>query len=93
MRRGYPPKLAVVLTPEERASLEEVARQWKAPHLEVLRAKALLMAADGARNVDIAEAVGIGARTITIWRREFLERRLDSIHARPRSGRKRHFPP
>ena len=58
-----------------------------------LRAKALLLADKGLRNVEIAKAVGIGVRTITIWRREFLERGTDSVKERRRSGRPRAFPP
>ena len=91
--RGCIPKLAVQLTEEERSVLTELARQRSAPYLEVIRAKALLLASDGARNVEIATKVGIGVRTITIWRREFLERRMKAVRERPRSGRPRSFSP
>ncbi|MBT9583696.1 helix-turn-helix domain-containing protein [bacterium] len=85
------PKLDIKLTDEEKAILEERARQRSAPHLEVIRAKALLMASDGHRNVDVAQAVGIGVRSITIWRGEF--RDLEGLKERRRSGRPRAFPP
>lgn len=87
------PILDIKLSDEDRAFLEERARQRSAPHLEVIRAKALLMASEGHANVDIAQAVGIGARTITIWRREFRERGLEGLKERRRSGRPRAFPP
>jgi transposase-like protein len=91
--RGRPPVLDIKLTEQEKAVLEERARQRCAPHFEVIRAKALLMASEGRRNVEIAQTVGIGVRTITIWRGDFLERRLDSLKERKRSGRPRAFPP
>ena len=87
------PRLVVKLSDEEKAFFEERARQRSAPYLEVIRAKALLMADDGCRNVAIAEAGGIGVRTISIWRREFLERRGKCLQERARSGRPRVFPP
>ena len=87
------PKLDIKLSDEDKAILEERARQRSAPHLEVIRAKALLMASEGHRNVDIAQAVGIGVRSITIWRGEFRERGLEGLKERRRSGRPRAFPP
>jgi transposase len=87
------PRLVVKLSDEEKVFFEERARQRSAPYLEVLRAKALLMAHEGRRNVAIAEAVGVGPRTISIWRREFLERREKCLKERARSGRPRAFSP
>lgn len=90
---GRRPELVIELSPGERAFLLERAQQRQAPHLEVIRARALLMAADGARNVDIARVVGVGARTITIWRRSFRESGLACLKEKPRSGRPRLFSP
>ena len=91
--RGKLPKLDVKLSDKEKAFFEERARQRSAPYLEVIRAKALLLAHEGQRNVVIAEAVGIGVRTISIWRRDFLERREKCLVERARSGRPRSFSP
>jgi hypothetical protein len=53
--RGISPKLEINLNEENHRIMEERARQRVAPYCEVIRAKALLMAASGLRNVDIAK--------------------------------------
>ena len=90
---GLRPSLLVELTQEELETLEKLARKRTAPHCEVQRAQALLMAARGARNVQIAEAVGVDSRTVSIWRKEFIERRLACLRDRPRPGGRRSFSP
>lgn len=91
--RGMPPKLAIGLTEEQRSTLEERSRQRVAPYCEVQRAKALLMAADGERNVAIANRLDTDPRTVSIWRKDFQERGLDSLCDRPRSGAPKSFSP
>jgi len=91
--RGVHPSLKIALTDGERAFLEEQVSRRIAPYVEVVRAKAILMAAAGARNVEIAEKVDVDPRTVSIWRKDFLERRCDSLSDRPRSGRRRSFSP
>lgn len=93
MRRGQRPKLAIELSNEERQVLEALTRKRTALHCEVQRARAVLMAADGERNVVIAEAVGIDSRTVSIWRKEFLERRMNCLRDRARPGRPSRFSP
>ena len=77
--RGMSPKLVISLTQEQREMLEERSRQRVAPYCEVQRAKAILMAADGARNVEIANRLDTDPRTVSIWRKEFQERGLGSL--------------
>jgi hypothetical protein len=91
--QGLKPSLLVELSTEERNTLGSLARKRTAPHCEVQRAQALLMAADGMRNVEIADAVRVDSRTVSVWRKEFLERRLDCLRDRQRSGRRRSFSP
>ena len=91
--RGRHSEVVIKLTPEQRQELEERARQRKAPHGEVVRARALLMAADGERNVSIAIMAGVDARTVATWRLEFQERGLECLHERHRSGRPGQFSP
>lgn len=93
MRRGQRPKLVIELSDEERQALETLGRKRTALHCEVQRARAVLMAANGERNVVIAEAVGIDSRTVSIWRKEFLERRMDCLRDRARAGRPGRFSP
>lgn len=92
MSRGRPPA-PIELTDAEREELEQRASQRMAPFCEVQRARALLLAADGYRNTDIAGRVGLDSRTICVLRQEFLKRRLKVLSDRKRTGRPRRFPP
>ena len=55
------PVPALAMTDGQREVLESLARSQSAAHREVVRAKALLMAADGAANATIAAAVSVFA--------------------------------
>ncbi len=55
----------------QRAALEVLARSQSAPHRQVTRAQALLMAADGMPNTQIATAVGVTVVTVRAWRDRF----------------------
>ena len=48
-----------------------LARSQTAPHREVQRAKALLMAADGGANTRIAAELGVSPATVSAWRSRF----------------------
>ena len=45
----------VVLTGEQRRELDRRAAKYSSPHRDVVRAKAVLLAADGLSNTEIAE--------------------------------------
>jgi hypothetical protein len=90
---GGRPCTKIDLTAEERKKLEAVARKRTAPYREVVRARALLMAADGVATTRIAEVIGVDPSKISIWKREFLVRRVDALVDRKRSGRPRRFSP
>ena len=92
-RSGGWPAIPIDLAAEERTELERIAHLRVAPYREVVRARALLMAAAGARNQDIGRAVGVSNRTVFNWRRDFLARRVAALQDRPRAGGRRRFPP
>jgi len=48
----------VVLTDEQRRELERRAAAYSGPYRDVVRAKAILLAAEGLSNTDIAERLG-----------------------------------
>ena len=81
----------VQLSPEDRAVLEERASSRTAAHGEVVRARIVLAAADGARNVDIAQRVGVCVDVVSKWRKRFCSEGLAGLRDRPRSGRPRTF--
>ncbi len=84
-QRGRP-RAAVTLTDAERGTLEHFARSRKGSHQVALRARAILLAAQGRRDGEISERVGRTRETVGIWRRRFLEKRLDALYDEPRSG-------
>lgn len=75
------------LTPEEKQLLQTTTRRRRrAGHLEVLRAKVILLAAEGVSNTHIVERTGLSAPTVGKWRRRFLQNRTAGLRERPRSG-------
>ena len=67
------PSPALAMSDGQRESLEVLARAQSAPHRQVQRARALLMAADGVANTRIAASVGVTAVTVRAWRKRFGE--------------------
>lgn len=93
MAKAGRPQVQIHLTKADRRQLEARARQRMAPHCEVLRARALLMAADGKPRGEVAEAIGVDPSKISHWKRDFLQRGVDALKDRKRSGRPRRFSP
>ena len=83
----------IVLSDDERAALERVARSYTSPYIDVLRAKIVLHAASGLSNKAIGERLDTPRQIVSKWRKRFFERRLCGLADEPRSGRPRGFPP
>lgn len=83
----------IELTNEERVRLESMARSYGSLYREVLRAKIMLLAADGLRNDQIAARLGTPRQIVSKWRKRFSEQRLAGLSDRPRSGRPSAFSP
>jgi transposase len=81
----------VRLSCEERAVLEERAGSRSVAHAVVVRARIVLLAAEGLQNVDISARVGVCVDVVSRWRKRFCHERLDGLADRPRSGRPRRF--
>ena len=60
-------------------------------HAEVVRARIVLLAAEGLRNVEIARRVGVCVDVVSKWRKRFCTEGLAGLGDRPRSGRPRRF--
>lgn len=91
MPRNSP--FTIRLSRKEREILETRARKYTSPYYEVLRAKMILLAADGRPNDEIATALSVGRDVVSLWRKRFLHERLAGLEERPRPGRPRVFPP
>ena len=76
----------VVLSDDERETLERWARRPKSAQALALRCRIVLECAKGGHNIEVAERLGIGRDTVGKWRRRFLADRLDGLHDEPRPG-------
>jgi transposase len=83
----------IELTPEERISLEQQARRYTLPYRDVMRAKIVLLAAQGYGNDEIAGRLDSRREIVSRWRKRFFEERLAGLEERPRHGRPAVFPP
>lgn len=82
----------ITLDTADRQALEALARQGRAEHRQVVRARIVLAAAEGQSNAGIARGLGIVEDTVRKWRRRFCREGLPGLGDRPRSGRPRVFP-
>ncbi|MGB9307899.1 MAG: IS630 family transposase [Mycobacterium sp.] len=83
----------IALTALDESILRARARSSRSAHRDVIRARIVLAAADGASNTEIAAAVGVHVDTVRKWRRRFLTAGLPGLEDLPRSGRRRRFTP
>ena len=67
------------------------ARRASGEHRDVLRARIVLAAGEGASNAAIARELAVTVDTVRKWRRRFYEQGLDGLRDRPRPGRPRQF--
>lgn len=87
------PVPALAVTAGQREVLESLARSQSGAHREVVRAKALLMAADGESNATIASALSVSRATVANWRTRFTEDGLVKFgQVRAGRGRKTSIP-
>jgi transposase len=83
----------IELSDRERDTLEAQARRYTLPYRDVVRAKLVLMAADGLDNDEIARRVDTRREVVSRWRKRFFTQRLGGLEERPRRGRPAVFPP
>ena len=84
---------SITLSDSEKTALEDLARRYTSPYFQVVRAKVILMAAEGLRNDQIAARVSLPRQIISKWRKRFFEERLEGLENLPRSGRPPSFSP
>ncbi|HYA44549.1 MAG TPA: helix-turn-helix domain-containing protein, partial [Acidimicrobiales bacterium] len=70
---------ALAVTDEDRDRLERMARSTSLPLRIVRQAKALILAADGAPNEEIARASKVDSDTVRRWRRRFEEKGVEGV--------------
>jgi transposase len=91
MSRISPYTLA--LSGDEREHLERSARSYTSPYRDVVRAKVVLLAAEGWTNKEIGEYLHLPRQIVSKWRKRFHEQGLGGLQERPRRGRPPAFSP
>ena len=71
--------VSIELDDSERQALTALVRKHGAPQAIAERARIVLAAADGLRNKEIAEKLGVCAHTVGRWRNRFADARLDGL--------------
>ena len=83
----------ITLTPDESAELTARSVKYTLPYFKVIRAKMVLLAAQGQSNDEIARSLSTRREVVSMWRKRFFEERLPGLEELSRPGRPRAFPP
>lgn len=91
--RGPKPQYPIILTTEERNTLQRLVKSRKAAQGQVVRARIMLAADEHPEwnNQQIAQEVGCTDRTVRHWRRRWHE--THTLTDLPRPGAPRRFSP
>ena len=84
-----PTAVEIVLSDEERGQLESWSRRPTSAQAVAERSRIVLAAAEGLKNTEIADRLGVHRQSVTKWRNRFAEDRLDGLVDEPRPGRPR----
>jgi len=83
----------VELDRAERDELQARARRYTSPYRDVIRAKIVLLAAQGLSNDVIASRLDTPRQIVSKWRKRFCLARLPGLEEEPRGGRPARFSP
>ena len=81
----------IILSTTEKRTLTARAAKYTRPYFEVLRAKMILLAAEGWSNEAVACSLRTRREVVSLWRKRFFEHRLAGLEDHSRSGRPRAF--
>lgn len=85
MKKGRP-REEVVLTDEERSSLEGMLRKHTIGQAIALRAKIVLLCSNGLSDIQVAKETGVSHATAGKWRKRFIAAGVAGLADAPRSG-------
>lgn len=83
----------IVLSRDEARELTRRAAKYTLPYYQVVRARMILLAAEGRGNDEIAATLHTRREIVSLWRKRFFEERLAGLEDQARPGRPRAFPP
>ena len=81
-----------MLSAQEKGHLDAISRKYTSPYRDVVRAKVVLLAAEGLQNKHIAQRLDLPRQIVSKWRKRFCTERLAGLRERSRRGRPRFFP-
>jgi len=84
---------AILLEHEERKRLQATTGKYTSQYRDVMRAKVILLAAEGLSNKEIGKRLDLPRQIVSKWRKRFFEQRLVGLQERPRRGRPADFSP
>jgi len=70
---------ALPVSDAQRADLERMAASTSLPHRQVVQSQALLWAADGVANEQIARRSGVDSDTVRRWRSRFVQEGIEGV--------------
>lgn len=79
---------AIILSSEEKDTLERRVRSATAEQRQVFRARVVLMAAEGQLGIAIAKELRCRTASVSKWRRRFVAQRLAGLEDAPRVGKR-----
>jgi transposase len=82
------PISAIEITPEERFKLRQRVGSPTTAQRDALRARIVLLRAEGRREADVAKAVGVSINTVSLWSKRFEKNGLEGLRDEPGRGRK-----
>ena len=83
----------VLLSADEKVRLQAIARKYTSQYRDVMRAKIVLLAAEGISNKEIGQRLDLPRQIVSKWRKRFFDQRLTGLQERPRRGRPGVFSP
>ena len=84
---------SIVLSPAEEAELKRIASKYTSPYYKVVRAKVILLAAQGLDNNTIGQRLSLPRQIVSKWRKRFFNERMEGLEDRSRPGRPSGFSP
>lgn len=83
---GGRPTIRLELTTAQRSELEQLTRARKSAQAEAMRAKAVLLSADGLTDQQVAREIGLSNASVGKWRKRYAAEGMAGLTDAPRSG-------
>jgi len=80
--------LQIKLSPPDRSELQRRVRSAKTSQRDCLRARIILLRADGIKQQDVADELGVSHVIVSKWTRRFMTQGLEGLSDAPGRGRK-----